>query len=98
VFYTRLLGDNDFLRGHAYYFPTVIKLSQPVPKGKRRAKKATKDSTQVIAELEDSVWVANLSEKAHRYLAAIGADSQTSPIECSRRLWLHVLLDVGDTH
>nr|MBA3531881.1 N-6 DNA methylase [Ardenticatenales bacterium] len=78
--FTRVLGDNDFLRGHAYYIPLLLRrvsLAGPV--------------FQSLNLAGDSPATANLSEPARRYLGALGiADIDADP-DSALLLWLHAL-------
>ncbi|MGB4440947.1 MAG: type ISP restriction/modification enzyme [Coriobacteriia bacterium] len=60
VMFTAALGDNDALRGHAYYFP----LMQP-----------SSNSSQLALELEKGL-TANLSQSVRAYLVELGARTE----------------------
>ncbi len=77
-FFTRLLGDNDFLRGHAYYIP--IKLFQDEGDGSTLFPKAQSGLD----------WEANLSPKAISYLMDLGIASLEDEDSASL-VWMHVL-------
>ncbi|WNF13563.1 type ISP restriction/modification enzyme [Microcystis aeruginosa] len=87
ICYTQLLGDNDFQRGHAYYFP--IRLRQNLEKVN------TEDNTQ--GKLFDSSNLnipsikANLSEKSRQYLNQLGINNLDENIENASLIWLHSL-------
>lgn len=87
ICYTQLLGDNDFQRGHAYYFP--IRLRQNLEKVN------TEDNTQ--GKLFDSgnfnspSIKANLSEKSRQYLNQLGINNLDENIENASLIWLHSL-------
>ena len=87
ICYTQLLGDNDFQRGHAYYFP--IRLRQNLEKVN------TEDNTQ--GKLFDSSNLnipsikANLSEKSRQYLNQLGINNLDENIENASLIWLHAL-------
>ncbi|MGV2387880.1 MAG UNVERIFIED_CONTAM: hypothetical protein LVR29_04920 [Microcystis novacekii LVE1205-3] len=87
ICYTQLLGDNDFQRGHAYYFP--IRLRQNLEKVN------TEDNTQ--GKLFDSSNLnipsikANLSEKSRQYLNQLGINNIDENIENASLIWLHSL-------
>jgi hypothetical protein len=84
--YTSLLGDNDALRGHAYYFPLRIE------NGKRLKKR---QEGLLFAILEDHVEeqeiVANLSRPARDYLAALKIGSPDKDERTAALLWMHAL-------
>ncbi|MBM4275962.1 MAG: hypothetical protein FJ134_16105, partial [Deltaproteobacteria bacterium] len=67
LFFTKLLGDNDFLRGHAYYFPVCLKAV---------SKKGNDPSGQNALfderKAKEATITANLSPAARTYLAALG--------------------------
>jgi hypothetical protein len=83
LMFTRCLGDNDFLRGHAYYIPFVWH-----PETVEISAGATQSalfSTATIA-VEPT---ANLSIAARTYLASLGL--QNSDNDTVELLWMHAL-------
>ncbi|MEI7728419.1 MAG: type ISP restriction/modification enzyme [Verrucomicrobiota bacterium] len=94
LFYTTLLGDNDFLRGHAYYFPLGLR---------SEAKNKTKEPDDGNGELSyilqeaasaDSVEIkttANLSTAARGYLANLGIKNPDADTDVASLLWMHAL-------
>jgi len=76
-FFTSLLGDNDSLRGHAYYIP--IRFMQP--------EKGHQDS---LLEYENEP-IANLSPTSISYLASIGINNANTDGETAALIWMHVL-------
>lgn len=76
-FFTSLLGDNDFLKGHAYYIP--IRFKQP--------EKGQQDS---LLGYENEP-VANLSQASISYLATVGINNVDENVETAGQIWMHVL-------
>lgn len=77
-FLTRRLGDNDFLRGHAYYLPFKVL-------GEKTGETKLFNSKGTAIELE-----ANLSPKSLNYLAKLGiTDFQNDSV--ADLIWMHVL-------
>ncbi len=85
-FFTRLLGDNDFLRGHAYYFPFQLK-------NKSRLEKHHEATLfDLLGEPpEQDRPFANLSKAARAYLAGLGVADPDSDSDAAALLWLHTL-------
>ncbi len=85
-FFTRLLGDNDFLRGHAYYFPFQLK------NGKRLEKKDEATLFDLLGEkIEEDEAAANLSQAARAYLAGHGVNDPDKDAAAAELIWLHAL-------
>ena len=77
-FFTCRLGDNDFLRGHAYYFPLRHYLEKNV------------NSRLFPEENSEGDWEPNLSPEMWSYLVGIGiADSRHA--DFSDSIWMHAL-------
>jgi SAM-dependent methyltransferase len=76
-FFTRLLGDNDFLRGHAYYIPMRLRPAAP----------------KVFDALPEpqSTPTANLSPLAREYLTKIGIDDSGADADIAELVWMHAL-------
>jgi hypothetical protein len=53
-FFTKLLGDNDFLRGHAYYFPVALGKKSPVPNVSEAVKHYLAELT--VSSVETQIW------------------------------------------
>jgi hypothetical protein len=80
VYLTSLLGDNDFLRGHAYYLPVSLR------------KKVETHKTEQASWLEpEIVTTANLSPAARNYLAALGLPDPNADPDTAALIWLHAL-------
>lgn len=86
VCFTRLLGDNDFLRGHAYYFPMQLK------DGNRLGKHDHATLFDVLeGEPQEDAPVANLSRTARDYGAALGLGDLDANAEAAELIWMHAL-------
>ncbi len=85
-FFTRLLGDNDFLRGHAYYFPLQLM------NGARLRPKEQLSLWDMLGEKpEVDRPFANLSPLARQYLATLGLPNPDEDAETAILVWLHTL-------
>ncbi|NQU23663.1 MAG: N-6 DNA methylase [Candidatus Nealsonbacteria bacterium] len=85
-YFTRLLGDNDFLRGHAYYFPVQLK------NGKRLDRKGQRSLFEMLGEeTEEDSPIANLSKAARDYLAELGIKNPDANSKTAEWIWMHVL-------
>jgi hypothetical protein len=76
-FFTRNLGDNDSLRGHAYYFPVLLK---------ERSEKA---ETLSLFKTEAQI-TANLSATARAYLISLGI-TDLDKLPQAGLVWYHAL-------
>lgn len=85
ISFTSYLGDNDYLRGHAYYIPLRLIST-------RAAVKKPKEQGHLI-ELEEIKphITANLSPTARKYLSSLGITNQDVDDHTSSLLWMHVL-------
>lgn len=81
-FYTSLLGDNDFQRGHAYYFPVRLRSIA--------LKEQPSHQSRLFNE-HHQLYQANLSAKARVYLAELGVEEVDEREETAELLWLHAL-------
>jgi hypothetical protein len=85
-FFTRALGDNDFLRGHAYYFPLQLK------NGHRLEKRDEATLFDILGEKpEEDAPVANLSAPARAYFATLNFAEPDTDSALAELLWLHAL-------
>ena len=95
LFYTPLLGDNDFLRGHAYYFPLRLRLvTKEKPKEKDDGNGHFGSILQEAApayEVSDAKTTANLSPVARAYLAKLGIENPDADEETATLIWMHAL-------
>jgi len=94
-FYTPLLGDNDFLRGHAYYFPFRLRAAAP-----GKAKKKDDGNGEFGSILHEAApayktggekITANLSPAARAYLATLGIKNPDADADTAALVWLHAL-------
>jgi hypothetical protein len=88
--YTTLLGDNDYLRGHAYYFP--LRLRATINK-----KSTSQSAFFEDAEESDNTPKANLSRAARAYLAQLGFQNADVDVEAGSLVWNHTLA-IGYAH
>lgn len=86
VCFTRLLGDNDFQRGHAYYFPIRIREGHLDAKGRNNHQGSVFEEEEVYA-----TYRANLSGAAREYLAKLGVFNPDTDSEAAELLWMHAL-------
>jgi hypothetical protein len=95
LFYTPLLGDNDFLRGHAYYFPLHLRsVAKEKPKEKDDGNGHFGSILQEAApayEVSDNKTTANLSPAARTYLAKLGIKNPDADEETATVIWMHAL-------
>ena len=76
-YFTRLLGDNDSQRGHAYYFPLQVALT---------GSKAHSQRTMLKGEPK-----ANLSSAARKYLNHLEACNPDTNRHEAAVIWMHAL-------
>ncbi len=85
LYFTGALGDNDALRGHAYYVPLLLK------NGSRLEKQ---DEASLFAALGDrpkaDERVANLSRSARHFLESLDFENPDDP-KTAEILWMHAL-------
>jgi hypothetical protein len=86
-FFTRLLGDNDFLRGHAYYFPFGLRAA-PV-----KSPNAHPGQNHCFTGMDaaDAAPTANLSPAARAYLAALRIPNPDVDPDTAGLVWMHAL-------
>lgn len=84
VFSTRMLGEQDAIRGHAYYFPVML---APIVKAKGKKRKGQ-------PSFLDAAPSANLSAAARAYLAGLGVKDPDAGAHLAGLIWMH-LLSVG---
>lgn len=82
LFFTTLLGDNDALRGHAYYFPVRLKRAS--------TNRIHEEPSLYVAEDPDSP-VANLSRLARSYQAVALPGDVDGDGESAAVIWMHAL-------
>ncbi len=76
---TRILGEQDAIRGHAYFFPTQI------------TNKPTKKSAQQLDLLSSHSITANLSPTARAYLATLRVPNPDNDHDTAALIWMHAL-------
>ncbi|HTO83675.1 MAG TPA: type ISP restriction/modification enzyme [Methylomirabilota bacterium] len=86
VFHTRLLGDNDFQRGHAYYFPLQLLDGRRL---KKRNLKAVSDLFEETSTFEHPI--ANLSKASRSYLTKVALGDPDTDDRVARMIWFHAL-------
>jgi len=93
IHFSSLLGDNDFLRGHAYYFPIRLQVL-PV---KTTVKKSDGNGEfgNILQEAATPYRVekhtANLSPAARGYLAKLGIKNPDADADTAGLIWMHAL-------
>lgn len=85
AFFTSLLGDNDFLRGHAYYFPVQLK------DGTRLEKQEETLFSLLGEKPEEETLLANLSKASRKYLKSIKIENPDTNGQVAELIWLHSL-------
>ena len=83
VFMTSLLGEQDAMRGHAYYFPLLLWTS-PLKK-----RKSVNQGQLAIAA--DTKTIANLSQPVRAYLTKLGIKNPDTAAEAAGLIWMHAL-------
>jgi hypothetical protein len=76
AFFSSILGDNDFQRGHAYYFPVRLR--------------ASTGTLFEGAELDTGIR-ANLSRPARNYLQELGLENVDTDHGMAEQIWMHAL-------
>ncbi len=78
-FFTRILGDNDFLRGHAYYFPVHL----------ISVKKAAAQQRKLFpVEISPKM---NLSDAIRTYLGKLEISNTDKHFDTAGSIWMHAL-------
>ena len=94
LFYTPLLGDNDFLRGHAYYFPLRLRAASPA---KPKKKDGNGEFGSILQEAAPAFKAAkeqitaNLSLAARAYLVKLGIQNSDDDADTAALIWMHAL-------
>ena len=95
LFYTPLLGDNDSLRGHAYYFPLRLRAA-PAMKPKKKDD-GNGELGNILHEAAPAYKVgkekttANLSPVARAYLTKLGIKNPDDDADTAALIWMHAL-------
>jgi len=93
LFYTPLLGDNDFLRGHAYYFPLRLRAALAA---KSKKKDGNGEFGSILHEAAPAYkarkekTTANLSPAARAYFAGLGIKNPDDE-DTATLIWMHAL-------
>jgi hypothetical protein len=85
-FHTRLLGDNDFLRGHAYYLALRLRNSNRLSRAAHETLFA-----HLEEEPEEDAPVANLSKSARDYMKALKLRDSDADAQTAGLIWMHAL-------
>jgi hypothetical protein len=85
VFYTTILGDNDFQRGHTYYFPLRLRQTQENPEDHDI------QNNFVSHEPAEPIITANLSETTRAYLKQLGIGDPDKDAKTAGLIWMHAL-------
>ncbi|NQT18769.1 MAG: N-6 DNA methylase [Planctomycetes bacterium] len=83
--YAEVLGDNDFQRGHSYYFPLVLR------RGTAPSEAHGRTAELFPQERVDPTITANLSDRARAYLAELGIRDPDDDAETAGLIWMHAL-------
>jgi hypothetical protein len=95
LFYTPLLGDNDFLRGHAYYFPLRLADATSTRPGKKDD--GNGEFGSILEEAAPAYGfprggaTANLSAGTCAYLAKLGIKDPDADADTAALIWHHAL-------
>ncbi len=87
LFCAKTLGDNDFLRGHAYYFPLRLRSANLV----KPDQSVNQMGIEGLGSEEEPEITANLSDIARNYLVSLGVTNIDSDPETAVLIWMHVL-------
>ena len=83
LWFTSVLGDNDALRGHAYYFPFFLRAST--------RKTGAMQSAMFESDAALQSVTANLSATARAYLSSLGFSQLDASRDEAALLWRHAL-------
>lgn len=86
-YFTSMLGDNDFLRGHAYFFPLFTK---------NRSQPSNKIHLSQLLVFEEAAEYktapsANLSQQARSYLSGLKLPDPDKDNSSAELIWMHAL-------
>lgn len=81
---TRLLGEQDLMRGHAYYFPVLLRPKELKGSGH-------KDQFGLDLGVDTKEATANLSEAARAYLSRVDIKHLDAGAEEAQLIWMHTL-------
>jgi len=83
---TSLVGDNDYQRGHSYYFPLLLKNKERLD---QRSHATLFDILE--EEFKNDRPIANLSKFARGYLAKLGIKDPDANAKTAGLIWMHIL-------
>jgi hypothetical protein len=86
VHFASILGDNDFQRGHSYFFPIRIREGQDDGNGMNNHQPSVFEDSETYA-----TYRANLSSVARAYLASVGVAKPDQDAETAGLVWMHAL-------
>lgn len=86
---TTLLGEQDSIRGHAYYFP--VHTSQTLATRIDEEKQDVAKSNRKKSISKKQFLIANLSDRARDYLRNIGMAKPEEDSDAMESLWMHAL-------
>ena len=84
-FWTSAVGDNDALRGHAYYIPVRLL------NGERLSPSHQATLFDVLGDAPTRKPVANLSTKTREFLRSLGQKHPDADEKSAGLIWSHVL-------
>ncbi len=87
LFLTSTLGDNDFLRGHAYYFALRLKVGL----GQKASRRANDKLALPGMEHDAEKITANLSPSTRSYLTSLGLPEPDTDQKTAELIWYHAL-------
>jgi len=93
-YWTTRLADNDAQRGHAYYFPMLIRSSTTNPNNKGNRRRAPANSNQTHLEQATGPaysTTANLSQSARAYLRSLKLPDPDADTDTAKLIWWHAL-------
>jgi hypothetical protein len=82
-FFTRALGDFDFMRGHSYHYPILL---AQTARGKKTNGQGSLPESDPGAEFK-----ANLSPAARAYLVGLGIKDPEASTDAAELIWMHAL-------
>ncbi|MBM4162411.1 MAG: hypothetical protein FJ217_15080 [Ignavibacteria bacterium] len=82
---TTFWGEQDLIRGHAYYFPIFL-----VPEGKN-VKKGQEHQLELQATSLEQKPTTNLSADVRAYLAKLGIKNVETNVQRASVIWMHAL-------
>ena len=87
ISFTKCLGDNDYQRGHAYYFPLQLRTGPSIGKNKSE----DQPPFPIMTDIPNIEIFANLSSSARQYLESLGITDPDADAETAGLIWMHSL-------